>query len=228
MDANKNFYIAEIGNCQIRFWPYGSNTGNVTMSSGVCGNATDQLWQPYGIALDPSSNILYVTDRLNHRLLSFTFGAKNGTVILGNNGAGLSNTQLLQPFGLYYDSYSKSLLVANNNANNVVRVAIGATNWTLVVGSINGTSGTSSTRFRYPIDVKLDPIGNLYVADDYNHRVQFFYNGQNNGSTIAGITGVNASNATTLSYPRSIALDNQLNLYVVDHNNHRVQKFFRY
>lgn len=38
------------------------------------------------------------------------------------------------------------------------------------------------------------------------------------------MTGVNDSTATTLSWPRSVRLDSQLNLYVADSNNHRIQK----
>jgi hypothetical protein len=71
-------------------------------------------------------------------------------------------------------------------------------------------------------------MGNMYVADGFNYRIQFYYAGQSNGTTIAGITGVTGNNTTTLSTPLSVALDSQLNLYVVDTYNHRVQKFLRY
>jgi hypothetical protein len=50
-------------------------------------------------------------------------------------------------------------------------------------------------------------------------------NGQSDGITIAGVSG---SNSTMLNSPFSIALDNQLNLYVADTNNQRIQKFLRY
>ena len=74
----------------------------------------------------------------------------------------------------------------------------------------------------------IDPMGNLYVADRNNHRIQFFLNGQLNGTTIAGITSTSGNNSTTLSQPRSVKLDSQLNLYVADASNHRIQKFLRY
>jgi len=71
-------------------------------------------------------------------------------------------------------------------------------------------------------------MGNMYVADRLNHRIQFFLSGQSVGRTIAGITGVNDTNATALNEPRWVALDKQLNLYVSDISNHRVQMFKRY
>jgi hypothetical protein len=69
-------------------------------------------------------------------------------------------------------------------------------------------------------------MGNLYVADRDNHRIQFFLVGQSNGTTIAGITGISGTNSTLLNVPRSLALDNQLNLYVVDTSNHRIQNLY--
>ncbi len=71
-------------------------------------------------------------------------------------------------------------------------------------------------------------MGNMYVADRNNQRIQFFYNGQLDGTIIAGITGVSGSNSNTLFAPWSLRLDSQLNLYMTDSNNHRIQKFMRY
>jgi len=76
--------------------------------------------------------------------------------------------------------------------------------------------------------VSLDPMGNIYVADMANHRIQVFLSGQSIGRTIAGITGINGPNATALNEPRWVTLDKQLNLYVSDTSNHRVQMFKRY
>ena len=104
----------------------------------------------------------------------------------------------------------------------------GATIWTLVAGNINGSSGITSTSFTSPIDVKYDPMGNMYVADRDNHCIQFFSGGGMTSVTIAGITRVIGINATTFNVPWSVSLDSQLNFYVADSGNHRIQKFLRY
>jgi hypothetical protein len=49
-----------------------------------------------------------------------------------------------------------------------------------------------------------------------------------NGTTIAGISSELSDNSTTLYYPVSMILDNQLNLYVTDSFNQRIQQFLRY
>jgi hypothetical protein len=79
-----------------------------------------------------------------------------------------------------------------------------------------------------PSAVILDPLSNIYVSDTLNHRSQFFLTNQTNGSTLCGITGFNWNTNQLLNYLQGIKLDVQLNLYVADTLNHRVQKFLRY
>ena len=160
--------------------------------------------------------------------MSYASGASSGTVVLGGNGAGTNNTQLSSPTGIYFDSLSNCLLIANFGAHNIVRWALGASSWTLVAGSINGVSGNSSTLLYYPTGVILDSVGNIYVTDYANHRIQLFLVGQTNGSTIAGVTGTLGTASNQLYYPYSSVLDSQLNLFVADTYNHRIQKFQRY
>ena len=73
----------------------------------------------------------------------------------------------------------------------------------------------------------MDRWKNIYVADTSNHRIQFFQVNQINGTTIAGITASPGSGVKQLRYPFALALDNQLNLYVSDSYNHRIQKYLR-
>jgi len=201
-------------------------SGNLIFFVGSPGDASNQFNVPFGIALHPTSGLLYIADFNNHRLMSYAPAATNGTKLLG--GPGYSNTQLYYPQGIHLDLYSNSLIIANNGAHNVVKYPLGGTSWTLLAGSTNGSPGNTSTTFSNPIDVIVDPMGNMYVIERGNSRVQFFYAGQSVGSTIAGITGVIGSNATTFDLPTSLCLDSQLNLYVSDSGNHRIQRFLRY
>jgi sugar lactone lactonase YvrE len=129
---------------------------------------------------------------------------------------------------LYFNSTSNSLLIANCFAHNIVRWATDASSWTLVAGNFKGTAGSTLTGLNAPFDVTMNPMGNVYVADRSNHRIQFFPAGQSTGTTIAGVTGAIGINSTCLSLPSSVVLDNQLNLYVADTDNQRIQKFLRY
>ena len=195
---------------------------------GTQGNTTTQVDLPRGIAFDPNTNIFYVSDTNNNRIMSYTRNSTVGTLVAGGNGNGTSNIQLSSPRGLYYDSSTNSLVIANMAANNIVRWVIGASHWTLMAGSINGTPGSSSMTFNGPWDVTFDPMGNMYVADRFNDRVQFFQVGEKNGTTIAGVTNSPGTASTKFDEPISVVLDSQLNLYVADLWNDRIQKFSRY
>ncbi len=195
---------------------------------GTAGNSTTLLDSPRAIAFDSNPNIYYISDSNNNRIMRYTLSSTVGTVVAGGNGAGTSNTQLSNPRGLYYDSTTSSLLIANAGANNVVRWVIGASSWTLDAGSINGSSGSGSTTFYNPWDVTLDSVGNMYVADRYNQRIQLFLAGQSNGTTIAGATGSYGTSSTLLDEPLSVALDSYFNVYAADSQNSRVQKFSYY
>jgi hypothetical protein len=137
-------------------------------------------------------------------------------------------TQLNNPAGLYFDSSTNSLIIANFGASNIVRWVLGDTNWTIVAGSENGLNGNTSTLLDHPTSFIFDPMGNMYIADMYNHRIQMYLIGQSNATTIAGISGQIGNNSTMLYYPVYMLLDNQLNLYVTDSFNQRIQKFLRY
>jgi hypothetical protein len=192
------------------------------------GGGNDQLAYAYGITRDSISNILYVSDKSNNRVMGYLRGNNSGFLVAGGTGVGLNRTQLNNPMAIHFDSLSKSLLIVNTLSHNIVRWVLGDNHWTLVAGSDNGTSGITSTLFDSPTDLTLDPMGNLYVVDRLNHRIQFFLSGQSNGTTIAGISGQSGNDSDTLNFPIAIALDNQLNLYVADNLNHRIQKFLRY
>ena len=198
------------------------------MTLGGKGTALNQLYTPYGIALNENSGTIYISEYEGHRIVEYLSGASSGTVVAGGNGNGTGSTQLKGPFGIYLDLTSNSLIIANRGANNIVKWVLGDSTWTLIVGSSSGLSGSSSTLLNSPCGVILDPLGNIYVADTSNQRIQFFRAGQTNATTVAGVTGVSGSTDLLLSGPYAVRLDSDNSLYVADTNNHRIQKFISY
>jgi hypothetical protein len=127
--------------------------------------------------------------------MRYLSGSISGAIAAGTGIAGPNNTQLSSPYGIYFDLPTNSLLITNVGMNNIVRWVIGASSWILVAGNSNGASEFSSTALHSPADVTLDPMGNLYVADLRNYRIQFFPAGQLNGITIAGVNQTSGINA---------------------------------
>ncbi|CAF0762279.1 unnamed protein product [Didymodactylos carnosus] len=183
LDSSNALYIADRDNHRVQKWLTGASTGitvagqsngtsgltlnylsypsDVEVDSSSAGALNNQLDTPYGIVHDWSSAILYITDQNNHRVMSYSSGASSGTLVAGGNGAGTGSMQLFYPLGLYFDSSSNSLVIANYGANNVIRWVLGATSWTLIAGSISGSSGGTSTLLQNPFDVTLDSTGNV-------------------------------------------------------------------
>ena len=195
---------------------------------GSAGILNNQLNVPYGVSFDLSSRALYIADYVNQRIMCYAYGASSVTMVAGTGSGGNSFTQLDGPATVHFDSPTQSLIIVDVVYRRVVRWPLGATNWSLIAGDKTGVAGTNATQLNNPIGITMDPMGNFYVADYANTRIQLFLAGQFEGITIAGRTGVPGSNASLLMYPYSMKLDNQLNLYVADSGNHRIQRFLRY
>ena len=84
-----------------------------------------------------------------------------------------------------------------------------------------GAFGSGDSQLNNPEGIALDSLGNIYVADTSNNRVQKF----NSAGVFQLKFGTSGSGNGQFSSPIGIALDSLGNIYVADTNNHRVQKF---
>ena len=248
LDTSNNMYFTDRANHRVMYWANAASSGTVIAGTtgrqrlearlelpiqrasllGTSGTALNLFNSPSGLVRVASTGTLYIADTQNNRIMSYLSGASAGTVVAGGNGAGTATNQLWLPYGFTLDSSSNSLIIVNYNAHNVVRWVLGASSWTLLAGSSTGVSGSTATLMSSPLSVVLDSSGNMYVSDTNNHRIQLFLSGQSNGTTIAGVTGSSGASPTQLTTPYWAILDSQLNLYVADTYNHRIQRFSRY
>jgi hypothetical protein len=70
--------------------------------------------------------------------------------------------------------------------------------------------------------VAVDSSGRVYVADEWNARVQVF---DTNGAYLTTIGGSWGPNTGSMRGPSGVAVDSAGNVYVTDRDNHRIQKF---
>ncbi|CAF1592888.1 unnamed protein product, partial [Rotaria magnacalcarata] len=85
-------------------------------------SALTQLYYSEGIFVD-TLGTLYVADSWNHRVMSWTQGAKQGTVIVGGNGQGAGANQFNNPMSLSFDRHG-NIYVADALNNRVQRFSI--------------------------------------------------------------------------------------------------------
>src|SRR6185503_12792830 len=83
-------------------------------------------------------------------------------------------------------------------------------------------------QLRSPAGIAFDSLGNLYIADQGNHRVRKV-TPDGNLTTIAGSRAGFAGDgglatAALLDRPADVKVDSRANVYIADMNNHRVRR----
>jgi len=98
-----------------------------------------------------------------------------------------------------------------------------------VSGSADGTN--SDARFKFPSNLVVDPVGNIFVSDLNNHTIRKITPVGTNWvvTTIAGQAGVRGSNDGTnaqarFSLPHGLAVDRAGILYVADYANYLIRQ----
>jgi len=93
-----------------------------------------------------------------------------------------------------------------------------------VAGNSNGTAGSGPGELAYPAGVFVDSLGNIYVADQNNNRVQKYAPGATSGITVAGGNG-SGPFSNQITAPTGIFVDKANNIYITDGADNRVQKW---
>ncbi|MBK7869987.1 MAG: 6-bladed beta-propeller [Saprospiraceae bacterium] len=84
-----------------------------------------------------------------------------------------------------------------------------------------GSFGSNDGQFNFPTGVAVDNIGNVYVADFINFRIQKF---DNNGNFLLKWGSFGSGNGQFIN-PIDIITDNNGSIYVVDFGSSYIQKF---
>ncbi|MFN0105976.1 MAG: SMP-30/gluconolactonase/LRE family protein [Bryobacteraceae bacterium] len=205
--------------------------------SGDGGRATAaQLDGPAGLAVDNGGN-LYIADSANSRIRKvsadgvITTVAGNGRAGVEGDGGMATAAAVGGPLGITVDAAGN--LYISQSGNHVVR-RVGAD------GAISRFAGTGAAGFSgdggaataamlfNPQGVKADGAGNVYVADNQNHRIRRI-TPQGTISTVAGNGTIRfagdgaAATLASLSGPADVAIDSNNNLYISDLLNGRVR-----
>jgi sugar lactone lactonase YvrE len=204
----------------------GSGTAGSTNALGVAASFNF----PIGAAVDVSGN-MYVGDFNSHKIRKIT-SAGVVTTFAGSGTAGSTNgtgtaASFYNPSGVTIDA-SGNVFVAEKGSNKIRKITPAGVVTTLAgsgtAGSANGSGAAAS--FNFPIGVTIDAFGNVYVADQYNHKIRKITSAgvvtTLAGSGTAGATD-GTGTAASFNYPFGVAVDATGNVYVSD-ENHKIRK----
>ena len=219
VDSSGNIYVLDTLNNRIQKF---NSSGVYQSQFGSAGSGNGQFnWGSqgglHGIAFDSSGNI-YVTDSGNNRVQKFN---SSGVYQSQFGSAGSGNGQFNQPVSIIINS--NGIYVADILNNRIEKF-----NSSGVYQSQFGSTGSSDGLFRNLSAIATDSSGNIYVADTSNNRVQKF-NSSGVYQSQFGVQGTNTADpnqaAGQFNVPKGVAFDSSGNIYVVDTNNNRVEKF---
>ena len=129
------------------------------------------------------------------------------------------NQSLGEVSSLAFDA-DDHLYIVDKSKHRVLK-RLGSSALLLVVGHINGSEGSNSLSLHSPNDIVLHGTSNLYVADTFNDRIQFYANGSREGVTLLLGTGSSA-----IKRPMSLAVDRRSSvLFIADYGNDRIIRF---
>ncbi|CAF1227364.1 unnamed protein product [Adineta steineri] len=140
-------------------------------------------------------------------------------VAAGTGIRGSDSNQLAGTVGIFVD-VNLDLYVADAYNNRVQLFQSGGSNGITVAGS---TSENPTITLDFPSGVILDADKYLFIVDLANHRI--VGSGSNGFRCLVGCYGA-GSQSNQLESPFSFSFDRSGNMFVTDHGNHRIQKFF--
>lgn len=254
VDKNGNVYIADEQNHSIRKVDTNGMITTVAGNrnaaySGDGGLAVEaSLNVPAGITVDDAGN-LYISDQLNHRIRKvdtngiITTIAGNGIIDNTGNGGLAAEASVNNPTDTFLHADGNLYISVRHHVRKIDPSGI----ITTVAG--DGFTGSNLGRFqgdndlaikatlRSPIDVFVDPTGNLYIADHLNHCIRTV-DTNDIITTIAGdgfiepgtiLTGRFSGDGgfaieASLDSPQGVAVDSFGDVYIADRFNNRIRR----
>ncbi|MDE0473746.1 MAG: Ig-like domain-containing protein, partial [Gammaproteobacteria bacterium] len=208
-------------------WPHSPDRYRISTIAGGVGDGglatAARFEEPSGLAADGSGNF-YFCDLRGDRIRK-----------VDSSGVITTVTRASIPRGVLVDG-SGNLYIADSG-NRVVRKVDSSGVGTTVagtgsqIGAVGDDGPATEATLVFPVDLALDGSGNLYIADNGNHRVRKV----DSSGTITTVAGTGAGTggfsgdggqaaAAELNFPTGVAVDGSGNVYIADTRCHRVRK----
>ena len=186
--------------------------------------AENETWIPamnvpshcYGLFIDIDES-LYCSIYNNHRI-DKRWSNDTTTTVAGTGVNGSSPDLLTTPWGIFVD-INLDLYVADYGNDRIQLFRLNQRNGITIAGE---GSSKVTIELNLPSGIVLDGDQHLFIVDRFNSRI--IGSDEYGFRCIFGCFGQRGSTNDKLFYPISMSFDSYGNIYVTDHDNHRVQK----
>jgi sugar lactone lactonase YvrE len=241
-DSAGNLFIADMINERVRRIDAATKVISTVAGTGAIGYSGDggpataaMLALPQTVAVDGTGN-LYIADADNARVrkvdgTTHTMSTVAGTGTGGFSGDGGPASAAVVSFSTSVTLDTSGNLYITDTGNGRIRRIDRSTNVinTVAGGPGDGLPATAAVLFG-PRDVALDSAGNVYIADQGNHRIRRVDAVTRVLTTVAG-TGTGGfsgdggpATAAKLYSPFGVTIDARNNIYIADDDNYRVRR----
>ena len=247
VDAAGDVFIADSGSDTVREVNHATDVITTVAGygygySGFAGDGTTEslLDDPEAVAVDAVGD-LFIADTGNYRIREVSHATGIISTVAGNGGQGAGGdsgqaiaAELTEPEGVAVNS-AGDLFIADYYNNRVREVNHVSGVITTIVG--NGTPGyrgdggqATAAELYYPIDIQVNAVGDLFIADSGNNRIREVNHATGVISTVAGngTQGYGGDNgpatAAKLYGSNGVAIDAAGDLFIGDTYNSRVRE----
>ncbi|CAM4824083.1 unnamed protein product [Rotaria magnacalcarata] len=172
LDNDKNVYMTESGTHSVLKWSVETNTTTVVAGRiDAHGSTTDLLYFPRGIYMSRLNNVFYITDMRNNRIQKLNMSSQESITVAGSKDgiSGYDNSKLASPIHVWVNEESDVIYIADSENNRIQRWLPNA-----LIGNTIAGRGDANNQLSSPNALAFDNLGNLYVCDGNNHRIQMF------------------------------------------------------
>jgi DNA-binding beta-propeller fold protein YncE len=215
-DPAGNLYVVESGNHRVQKLDttggFLAMIGKTSNSVPIAGTGPGEFSFPIGIAYDPGTQSLFVTDSGNDRIQQLSTSLVYMSEYGSPGGIGSAVGQMSDPTGIAVDS--GKLIISDTGNNRIEELTTAYAN-----PQAGGSAGSGQGQFENPQGLAVNSTTHeIEVADEANTRIErvssaFAYESQ---FTSAGYSGL------VLDAPVEITTDAQHDVWIADAYNSRI------
>jgi len=210
--------VVDSGNHRVQVFSCDGDEGLFVSKFGEQGHQPGQLQYPWDLAIDHDHDRIFITDRLNSRVQSWSLSEQSFLSCIGRFGSG--DGEFYNPQGVAIDKHHRRIVIGDTLNNRLVFLS---SIDLLLLFSVGGIQGSQPGEFHYPSRATIDDDRHrIIVADTENHRVQVL--SSIDGSFLFEF-GSKGKQLGQFNHPQGLCIANQGRIIVADTGNYRLQAF---